>query len=1553
MRKIRTKSVKILSAAALMACAFATPVMAEEVYPGVNIPDEVYKTEYGDKENYSEIKYYKWSTNEAGAKILVEGTAEDCDLKYYVSSQKDTISDVSQVITENQNGGDINVNIIDLTLDSKHNAITNAVNNEIGNINADIVDSTGNSLISTQGTIDNISVNAINNGNKAVHVNNKDIVVSSITGNFIGNDTTNVGAVYVQAGTVDKISGNFIGNRTSVGTNGAAAITLNNLAYTHVGSIEGVFIDNYDINRGGAISNSGIIDSIKGIFINNHGTEGSAIWQYGVVGSIEGYFEGNRGAPAIFAYKRGLLGGAEYNIGSINGIFKNNDGAVCITGQKVNSVTGIFIDNNGVAVEGSWGSPSFNSISGYYKNNKSAINNSSTSTMKYISGTFIENNKSSETQISGGAIYTGGKIGEFDADGKVIGGGISNSTFTGNYVQSESGLARGGTIYNEGKIADILTTTFEGNYAISKTGSAIGGAIYNSGSIRNISADFTGNYAKSEHSGAQGGAIYNTGTIESITGNFIDNSSSSSGGAIFNDGYIGSISGTFINNSASLGSAIYLNGLTDTVEGYFEGNRGGAHAIRTYVNNSVITDERKYNIYSIKGVFIDNDGAIHNTQKLGTISGVFKNNHVMDRGGAILHLSAGAFIDSINNSIFEGNYVSGDEVLGGGAIYFGRTLHKIDNCNFNGNYVYAKTGEALGGAIRDNSPDLTSTEILNSNFVGNYAKSETGGAKGGAIYNIGNIGKITGSFVDNYVSGAGETFGGAIYNTGSITGIEGDFIGNKIESHATLRGTGIYNQGGHIDYIKGNFIENVGTNDGRYQSSGAITNYTKSTIDSVKGNFIRNTINATNFAFGGAIGNFSSSVIKTLEGDFIENGATSTDSRSGGGAIFLGGTSKIENIINSSFIGNYAIGNAETTGGAIRVDGAVDGDIAIIADAGESVIKDNYTQVGEERDDNAIYLARGSVLNFKSLNNGKIEMYDNIRGDAKEVAVTDDEGNAVLDDEGNAVTRTQNYTVNITGDGTGSFGLYNDIYAGDVTIGNTTINTINNDVHTYNFNAFTLTGDTNMTVDVDLAKERMDRFSAKEYGEHQGTLNVSGMNLLSDAEKDTTVIMFAEEGLKDNVTTTVKEVAYSPIYKYDVNYLNKADGGYFVFNRGAAASSGNPSDGFNPSVLSAPVSAVAATQATINETFKYVFEHADTFTQMPSMERHARINANKYALSTEYNENIPYSSLNNTAGWFKPYVTFETMNLKHGPKVDAITYGSLAGFDTDFHEHKNGWMSVGTGYVGYNGSQLNYKGVDTTMNGGLLGYTHTMYKRNFWTALTLSAGASVGESKTMYGKEDFTSLMAGVGSKTGYNFEFKDGKYILQPIMFMSYTFANTFDYTNAAGVKIKPSPAHSIQVNPSVRFIANTKKGWQPYASVGMVWNVMNENKVTANSVRLPEMGMKPYVEYGLGLQRNWKDRFTAYGQAMIRNGGRNGIALTGGFRWALGKGGVEKVHNKELVRSAKNDRTRHCKERSDAAIHSTRRTVLKQLSPVQKAVLTKSQNTTKTTNIGVIKHL
>lgn len=69
------------------------------------------------------------------------------------------------------------------------------------------------------------------------------------------------------------------------------------------------------------------------------------------------------------------------------------------------------------------------------------------------------------------------------------------------------------------------------------------------------------------------------------------------------------------------------------------------------------------------------------------------------------------------------------------------------------------------------------------------------------------------------------------------------------------------------------------------------------------------------------------------------------------------------------------------------------------------------------------------------------------------------------------------------------------------------------------------------------------------------------------------------------------------------------------------------------------------------------------------------------------------------------------------------------------------------------------------------------------------------------------------------------------------------------------------------------------------MVWNIMDKTDFKANNVALPNLSVKPYFQYGVGLQKRWGERFTGFLQAMIRNGGRNGIALSAGFRWTIGK--------------------------------------------------------------------
>ena len=466
----------------------------------------------------------------------------------------------------------------------------------------------------------------------------------------------------------------------------------------------------------------------------------------------------------------------------------------------------------------------------------------------------------------------------------------------------------------------------------------------------------------------------------------------------------------------------------------------------------------------------------------------------------------------------------------------------------------------------------------------------------------------------------------------------------------------------------------------------------------------------------------------------------------------------------------------------------------------------------------------------------------------------------------------------------------------DVNINSGTLNLINNGINNLSANSFKMNGNVNLLLDADLKNSVMDRLPSTTVV--NGLINVKGINLLSDSTSEKTYIPFAYDSFKDkvqtNITTVGKDVnneyqttTFAPIYKYDVSY--NPNNGNFLFSRGGGKSSAD----FNPAVLSGAVNSQVGAYSAVNETFNYAFRHAD-YSFMPLPKR-IRTLANKYAITEP--RSIRYENDYSKAGgiWYQPYANFENVGLSNGPRVDIQSYGALIGGDSSYKQLKRGWGTVTTPYIGYNGTSQSYSGVSTTTNGGILGLTQTFYHGDFFTALTINAGASNGESSTMYGKENYTALMAGIGSKTGYNFEFNDGKFIIQPSMLMAYTYVNTFDYTNAAGVKISSDPLHSIQLHPSIKFMGNVGKGWQPYASVGMVWNILNETNFTANNVRLPEMSIRPYVEYGVGLQKIWHDKCTGFVQAMLRNGGRNGIALTFGFKWAVGKDNkpIERVQN------------------------------------------------------------
>ena len=328
-------------------------------------------------------------------------------------------------------------------------------------------------------------------------------------------------------------------------------------------------------------------------------------------------------------------------------------------------------------------------------------------------------------------------------------------------------------------------------------------------------------------------------------------------------------------------------------------------------------------------------------------------------------------------------------------------------------------------------------------------------------------------------------------------------------------------------------------------------------------------------------------------------------------------------------------------------------------------------------------------------------------------------------------------------------------------------------------------------------------------------------------------------------------------------------------------------ESYTPDIFAAPVAAQLGGYLVQLNSYDNAFRNMDMYMLMTKEQRQAMKNRNKYAAADD--ENLAFdptlTQYERTSGWFRPYSTFESVPLKNGPDVSNVAYGTFMGTESEMYDLGHGWDGMWGVYGGYNGSHQAYDGVSIYQNGGTLGVVSMAYKDNFFTGLTANIGASIGEANAMFGSDDFTMLMSGVASKTGYNWELAEGRFIIQPSMLMSYSFINTFNFTNSSGINIESDPLHAIQLEPGVKFIGNLPDGWQPYAGVSVIWNIMDRTRFKANDLSLPNLSIDPFVKYGVGVRKSWGERFTGYLQAFITQGGRKGVGLQAGFRWTLGK--------------------------------------------------------------------
>lgn len=1282
----------------------------------------------------------------------------------------------------------------------------------------------------------------------------------------------------------------------------------------NTGSIKSLTNNTYSGNKaynGGGLYNLGIIDAIENEVYSNNSARlaGGAITNFATINTINATFTNNSTTD------ENSFGGAIFNsgkIGAINGFFDGNTsasyGGAIVNAGEISSISGKFTNNQAKIAGGAI-------VTSDVRNETLTLN----ANLKEIKNSIFENNKATDKSGGGGAIMNNQFTNTLT---------INSSSFNSNSAND------GGAIFNTGNLA-VSNSTFTNN-----TAQRTGGAIANvSDTEQKVNANLTvqnSNFYNNQ-SDMAGGAIYTDSTLTVKKSNFYNNrtnktvsaenskeneeSSGLGGGAISSVmGDLNIEEASFTNNETNgNGGAIYsLIGNQNIKNSDFTGNKaeqdGGAIYALSLDNSketTTITDSNFINNTAVK-----NGGAIslENTQA----SIIAKNKDVTFSGN-----TAEKGNDIYQNKSITNIYAEdGRRITFNGGIAGNGTINTKGTILLNG----AVTPDAGALAVNVNSGTIkpSSENYLDGTDL-TLAEGSTLDLRNGKLgaMNLNSLTSNNGNLKLDVDVTSEALADGILAKTAngnlnlSEINMMSDMADDTNSISATLTGLDnlqIKTPENGLDVLTNDYLYTVKING----TNATVDRYTENG-EAVKIDGFTLAVNQTDKIGEHNINlqderSFSAQHDIEISGSGLEKGWTGNLSGTklsvnGNGYTIKGG----ENsgiIINDEQTLEFTDANidgfktSEDAKGALTVKNGGNLNIAALNnDITISNVSAGQATDGSALNANAIYLdgEGNSKVNLTTQNSKSITINNDIRSShvANEITMKGDGTityNGIVDPvtltNENARTihnnKIQDVTYNLN---SGMVGFSNDNYlsngnnslvfnGGMLTVANGAVNPIN-------LEALSLNANSNIAVDADLANSKMDTISANTYSfaNDDVKLNVNGINLLSDAKTDNTIINFVnDDSLKSHISTTVSEVAYSPLYKYGVAY--DPTQGNFEFTRGSSSDYKN----INPAVMVAPVAAQLGGYFNQLNAYDQAFSNMDMTMLMTREQRQALKMYNKYAYNGDGFGSVASSSgviPEERAGvWARPYSSFENVHLKNGPKVSNVMYGTFFGGDTSIKEFRNGFDGVFSAYVGYNGSHQVFNHNSLWQNGGTLGLTGTLYKGNWFGGWTIASGLSGVDANTMYGSEDFGMWSIGTALKTGYNWELFNSKFIIQPHMMISYSLVDTFNYTNAAGLRINSDPLNAIQLAPGLRFVGNLKDGWQPYLGVDFMWNIMDKTKFDAVETSLPQLSVKPYIQYGIGVQKRWGERSTGYAQAMFRNIGRNGVIFSLGYRAAFGHG-------------------------------------------------------------------
>ncbi len=542
------------------------------------------------------------------------------------------------------------------------------------------------------------------------------------------------------------------------------------------------------------------------------------------------------------------------------------------------------------------------------------------------------------------------------------------------------------------------------------------------------------------------------------------------------------------------------------------------------------------------------------------------------------------------------------------------------------------------------------------------------------------------------------------------------------------------------------------------------------------------------------------------------------------------------------------------------------------------------TSVASSLNENINVVSENGVLNLDNKATtavGNVTAYDgaiNLKADnvtVKDVNVSGSTGSA-------------SFSGNVTSSGTATvedgatLNLIGQSEFANMTLNNATLNTMgNNAINTVTVGNLDLSANSNILFDVDPRTNAMDSINATTITNGSGSMVlVSGIN-------------FTQSPIDRNVTFDITNLIQEN-GQGQSNLVRLPDGGvvansamgqYLITSQGGASPILDASLlSLNPQMYRGQVATIASwqNQLLVNN---LLFDHMNLVTRKLMDEERT---ANKYAAAVPQIDPYQYS-IQDGSLWFKAYGAFETLSMTKGLNVGNNAYGSLIGADFPLINLKNGWKLVPTAYIGYNGAHQHFNGVSMYQNGAQLGIMGTAYKGDFMTSL-LAYGGGYANDMTVRGQygggSDTTgNWFAGVASKSAYNIRLPHD-FIIQPAFMAAYNAFGQQNWGSDFGnMSMSAGMLNGLNIAPGLNFIWQ-KETFSIYAVTQLVYNVMGGVDGKAGNIDLGYVRMRHcYFEYGLGVMKKFKDRFSGYLQFTIRNGGRTGIGFSGGLQWKVGK--------------------------------------------------------------------